>query len=194
MIGTITPLVQGAHGRIRWFSTLVAYTLGSTLAGAVVGTLFGLLGGLLNVPLHLGIVILASYATLLMLGELGLIRLPSFRFYRQTRKEWFYAYGPLAAAFLWGLDLGTGLTTVRVFASFWLLPAAAFLLAEPLSGALIMGSYGLGRALMVATGIVLPKGAETTGFLQALARRETDWHRFHATAMALGAALLLLTL
>lgn len=194
MIGTITPLVQGAAGRSRWTSAIVLYGVGSLVASASLGAILGVLGKVLELPLHVSVIVLATLAIFLALRELGVLDFPAPRFSRQTRKQWFLVGGAERAAFLWGLDLGFGLSTTRVFSSFWLLPVGALLLADPLAGALVMGSYGLGRTLLVATGPLLPRGPETTAFLADLMRSERQWHRLHATAVGLSGVLLVLVL
>lgn len=186
--------MQGANGGRNWSIAVLLYGLGSILASASLGAMLGLAGGLFTILMAVSTAVLAILAAGLALRELGIPRRARPGFARQTRKSWFLVYGRNWAAFLWGLDLGSGLTTIRVFSSFWLLPAGALLVADPVVGSLVYGSYGVGRTLLVASGRFLPRRAATTAFLGNLLRSERRWHVMHATALSVCASLLVLVL
>jgi hypothetical protein len=71
---------------------------------------------------------------------------------RQTERSWRLELGPDLAAVLWGLDLGLGITTIRVTALFWLAALLAMAAGSPIVGALTMLAYGLCQAAGVLVG------------------------------------------
>lgn len=112
--------------------------------------------------------------------------------WRQTSKRWRIRHGPIKAAFLWGADLGLGITTRVNFVSYWLLLAAGFACANPTSGMILMSGYGIGRVIELATGPMIDHATDRVTLGQALVRSEDSWHRLHAcTLCAVGLLLLL---
>lgn len=102
-----------------------------------------------------------------------------------------YRYGPVSSAFLWGVDLGLGLTTRVTFASYWVLLLACFALGDPFGGAVPLGSYGLGRTLLVASGPILTAKSEPAPGAPLL-RSLDRWHRLHAATVAVLAVSVIL--
>jgi hypothetical protein len=172
--------------------SLAAHALGSVLAGALARGVVGWLGGWLPVTDRFawwpGLGLLAS---LLVLRELGWLRFPIPQFPRQTVKTWFPAVSAAHAAFWWGLDLGSGLTTLVTFSGYWLIVAAAVLKGDAAFGALLLGGYGLGRSLPIA---LAPLGTDCRRTLQpeyvgrvvACRPRLRPWHLALLTATTLG--------
>lgn len=192
MISAITPLVQVASRRRQWWSAFVAYGAGSITASALIGGLLGLLGQLAGGPWFWGRVVLLIVALGLGLGEMGILPQLRPRLRRQTCKHWRMRYGPSPAALLWGIDIGLGLTTRVTFASYWILVVAGLLLANPAHGALLLGGYGLGRTVLVATGPLLIRSYSVTSIGMLLLRTERAWHRLHGWALFTVVGLLLL--
>lgn len=75
---------------------------------------------------------------------------------RQTNPVWPRTFGWTAAAFLWGLDLGSGLTTQSTYTSYWLLPTLVVAAADPIIGAWSYLAFAAARALPILLGPVLP--------------------------------------
>ncbi|MGH2410842.1 MAG: hypothetical protein ACRDGS_10815 [Chloroflexota bacterium] len=69
--------------------------------------------------------------------------------HRQTPAWFRSAFGPQWSAFAWGADLGLGWTTYVTFSGYYGLVLWALLLSSPVHGSMIVGAYGLGRALPV---------------------------------------------
>jgi len=83
------------------------------------------------------------------LWDVGVLRWRPPTLRRQTPKWVLCYYGPAWGGFVWGLDLGQGWTTRVEFAGYYGLAAWAVLTASPCYGALVVGAFGLGRALPV---------------------------------------------
>lgn len=194
MIGSITPLVQEAFGTQRWSRALLAYAMGSIAGSTLVGGTLGLVGHLAGGPWPWGGHALLIMALILGLKELGLYKLPTGPMWRrQTPKRWQFRNGAAKTAFMWGLDLGLGVTTRVNYASYWLLVAACLLLAQPLGAAALLGGYGLGRTILVATGPLLVHGrASVINLNVPFLHRQSAWHSFHGWVLLATTALLLL--
>jgi hypothetical protein len=153
----IKPLVQEANHPVKWLSVLGVYTLGSASSSILLGSLLGALGSLfiqnslswrlLFVPAVLGL--------LMALSDFSVGGLKTCTLRRQTDRRWWDLLGPVGAVFLWGFDLGLGLTTVRVASLYWVVAFVVIVVASPLMGALILGFYGLAIALNLVLGLLL---------------------------------------
>jgi sulfite exporter TauE/SafE len=150
MLGSITPL--GGRGRgSRWWVTVTAYVLGSTLAGIAVGSGLGFLGSSLAsrtpVTTRLVVVALAVIAGLLVdAGSFGL-RLPTVR--RQVDEGWRAGYRGWVWGFGYGIQLGAGAVTVVTTSTVYVTWLAAGLSGSAVAGALIGTTFGLARAIPV---------------------------------------------
>ena len=152
MISVIMPLVQRQRP-FFWLARGLVYIAASTASAAVVGALVALLGlglrAILPLPVLLGAAILLAVAY--GLHETGLWRLPQPERAWQVPNEWIRRWPILGAAFF-GLTIGAGVFTYIPFTSFYLLLAWEGLTANPATGALLGGAYGLARGLPVLTG------------------------------------------
>jgi sulfite exporter TauE/SafE len=150
MLGSITPL--GGRGRgSRWWVTVTAYVLGSTLAGIAVGSGLGFLGSSLAsrtpVTTRLVVVALAVIAGLLVdAGSFGL-RLPTVR--RQVDEGWRAGYRGWVWGFGYGIQLGAGAVTVVTTSTVYVTWLAVGLSGSAVAGALIGTTFGLARAIPV---------------------------------------------
>jgi hypothetical protein len=119
-----------------------AYIAASTVTAALIGASLGWLGQITNLQ---GAALLATVPLALFgLIELSLIRLrfiPSIRW--QVPAAW--VRGRRAAPVIWGVLLGTGLSTWMPFPSYLGLLIFATFAPVP-AGAVLMATYGLGRA------------------------------------------------
>lgn len=178
-MGALTPLVQGTRSRSTYASTLVVHTVASVWSGALVGSILGWLGSRVvshqvswQFWLGLGLVSL-----LLVAREFGALRVPIPQVRRQTGKTWYFRFGPIGAAWWWGIDLGSGLTSLITFSAYWLLLLVVFFSRSPQYGGIVLGMFGIGRA---ATTWITPYlfGAESDLRL-ALADLLQQRHRIH---------------
>lgn len=191
MIGSISPLVKEAHGKKIWTLAVGAYAIGSVLASGAVGGLASLLGTLVGVAWPGDSKLLAGVAALATVIELTGNRIPGPLPKRQTKRRWRYRYGPNLSAFFWGIDLGLGVTTRVTFASYWVLLFACVALADPVAGIVLLGSYGLGRAILVASGPFVVAKHESA-FGMPLLRNGDEWHQLHTAVAATLAVLVIL--
>lgn len=123
--------------------------------------------------------ILGVLSLLLAIREFGWARFPIPQWKRQTEKTWSHRMHPIVAAWWWGIDLGSGLTTLVTFSGYWLLVIVALLQGEPGYGALVLGMYGLGRGLAVWLPPHLLKGMPLQAGLRALLMNRSFLHRWH---------------
>ncbi len=156
MLASITPL--GERGRQgHWGVTVAAFMLGAGAGGALTGALGGWVGALLLGGSHAGSVfgaqlghsprlaILAAVALLALVIDLGAPRVPGPR--RQVDERWLDEFRGWVYGLGYGLQLGLGVSTVVTSAATYVALVAAVLIADPLPGAIVMGSYGAIRGL-----------------------------------------------
>lgn len=200
MIGSITPLIRGASvGRRQWGGAILAYATGSLLTSTIAGALLGAVGRLAGGPWYWNRPALIALSFMLALVEAtprpNRLAMSLALTWRQTSKLWRMRHGPIKAAFLWGADLGSGITTRVNFTSYWLLLIACFALAHPMTGMFLMGGYGIGRVIELSTGPFVDRiadGASDVAPGQALIRGEGSWHYVHAGILcAAGLALMI---
>lgn len=186
------PLGQGTRWRPHYFWAQLAHVAGSLSSAIVVGAGAGFVGSFVAeaLPAQVAWLCLAGLSTLLALRELGWIRFPIPQWRRQTEKMWGFRFGPLGAAWWWGIDLGSGLTTHVTFSSYWLLVLAILFNGSAVYGGLVLGLYGLGRALPVS---VVPRLLEATDPLWVTLNDLWQqyphlhrWHRYGLAGLALG--------
>ena len=113
MLGSITPLGERGRGS-RWWLTVTAYLVGSTLGGVAFGGGLGLIASSFAsrtpVAARLAVLAVAVPAGLLVdLGAFGL-RLPTVR--RQVDEGWRAGYRGWVWGLGFGLQLGAGVVTV----------------------------------------------------------------------------------
>lgn len=190
MVETIGPMVDeaGRGGpRVR-----AAHVAGGVLGGALVGGAVGGIGVLLGADgpgggaawVVLGLAAAALVYDLVTHGRrLGLSR--------QTPMGWRHTMPPGRASFLYGLDLGTGLSTRIYFASYLVVLAAAAVSGDVVAGAAIGGGFGLVRALVA---VLVGRGAfERPTLIDDLAERRSFVETANAVALVqFGVALTLI--
>lgn len=138
--------------------SLGLHILGSSLGGGFTGLVLGLLGSLFRalVPLSSDFLV-AAFLIVLSYGvvvDLGIPHVPRMDSGRQTTGNWLCSIGKKGALFGWGIDLGNSFTTRLPYHVVAALPAYCFLLAGPLSGAAVLGLYGLARSLIVTAAVL----------------------------------------
>jgi hypothetical protein len=100
--------------------------------------------------------VIGALGLVLAARDVGALHFPVPQLGRQTNSMWRHRYGPTWAAWFWGLDLGSGLTTLVNYAAYWLLPVAVVLRGDVWYGAALLGLFGSGRAVAtVASSLAL---------------------------------------
>lgn len=95
--------------------------------------------------------VLGLLALGLVLREVGTLRFPITIVRRQTSKSWLDRFGSNVGAFFWGIDLGSGASTIVVFSGYWLVLTAVALNGSIEYGVVVFGLYTLGRLTAVLT-------------------------------------------
>ena len=141
MLASITPL--GERGRNgHWTITVTAFAIGALGAAALLGALLGAAGSLLVGGLSIGVRLAALAGALLIAVALdaGADRIPGPR--RQVDERWLHRYRGWVYGLGYGAQLGAGVATVVTSAATYVAILAAFVCADPLRGALVLGGYG----------------------------------------------------
>src|SRR5687767_9070368 len=137
MLGSITPL--GERGRnSRWWLTMVAFVIGSTLAGALLGGALGSLGAVAGLEGAAAAPWLLAAALIAGVGfdvGVGGLRVPTVS--RQVDDAWLYRYRGWVTGIGFGFQLGLGVVTVVTTAFTYVTFLAAFLAGSLAAGALI---------------------------------------------------------
>ncbi len=116
-------------------------------------------------------------------------RLPSLT--RQTPAPLKASFGPLWGAFAWGVDLGQGWTTRILFPGYYGLLLWIALSADPFQGMLVLGAYGLGRALPVLLAGLLVQRHDLITLSAVYGTRLPLLQCLNATALAVTAGYIL---
>jgi hypothetical protein len=159
MIMTIGSLVQETFNRSRWLLATGIYTLACLATSSLLGALLSSVGFLLHqasagaslaTPVFAGgSVLVGMLAIAYAFGDAGLIRLPRPSVIRAVPVTWWRWWSPYWAALAYGAALGLGVTTYIEFGAFYILCLWCVLKGELAYGAVLMGTYGLARALVL---------------------------------------------
>jgi hypothetical protein len=159
MIGTIGSLVQETTHRFRWLLATSLYTLACLATAGLLGFLLGTLGhairsammeaGLVAPVPHAGMWLVGALGLAYAASDLGLVALPRPILLPAVPLWWWRRYQPYGAAVAYGAALGLGVTTRVWFGSFYVLCAWCMLRGDPLYAALLMGTFGALRALVM---------------------------------------------
>jgi cytochrome c biogenesis protein CcdA len=123
---------------------VTAYGAGAVAASAVLGLVVGWLGRGLGEPTGGHLAAVAVLALACGAADLGVFHLRTPTVRRQTERLWWFRLRKPVAAFVWGLDLGVVVTSIRVSSLAWVALAVAFLSGSAWRGALVMALYGIG--------------------------------------------------
>ena len=159
MIGTIGSLVEEASDRRRWPLTAGLYIAACVSTAVLLGAALGAIGhvahGLISggaggtwLP-PAGAWLVGTLAIAYAAADLGLVRLPRPTLMHAVPVTWWRLWRPYGAALAYGAALGLGLTTRIHFGAFYILCILAVLGVEPGRGALLLGTYGAARALVL---------------------------------------------
>lgn len=159
MIGTIGSLVEEASDRRRWPLAAGLYIVACLGTAALVGAALGASGHLargLACPVtdctwfpSPGAWLVAALAMAYAAADLGLVRLPRLTLAQAVPVTWWQRWPPSVAAVAYGGALGLGLTTRIHFGAFYVLCALSVLHGNPGWGALLFGTFGAARALVL---------------------------------------------
>jgi len=159
MIGTIGSLVQETSNRWRWLLSASLYTIACIGTAVLLGTILGILGHLLDslaygAPLHItlphaGAWLIGLLALTYAVSDVGLLRLPRPTLRQAVPITWWRRWRPYGAALAYGAALGLGMMTRIPFGAFYVLCTWCVLKGDPIYGALLMGTYGAARALVI---------------------------------------------
>ncbi len=152
MVSMTRPLVQGHASPTKVIESAAAFFAGAILSAGLVGTILTGIAIALHplVTARVGWSVLAATAMVLALADVGIGRLwtPSLR--RQTNPLWWRTLGPPGVWFAWGLDLGSGFSTIRVTSLVWIVYVAILLILPPPWGIATMGLYAIGLSTAIA--------------------------------------------
>jgi hypothetical protein len=159
MIGTIGSLVQETSQRWRWLLSASLYTLACLGTAMLLGATLGVLGHLLrgwvhgtaiftSLP-HAGAWLIGLLAIAYALSDVGWLPLPRPTLGQAVPITWWRWWEPYGAALAYGAALGLGVMTRIPFGAFYVLCTWCILKGDPTYGALLMGTYGALRALVL---------------------------------------------
>ena len=159
MIGTIGSLVEEASDRRRWPLAAGLYTAACLATAALLGAALGAVGYLVRGPVcggagspglpSAGAWVVGVLAVAYAASDVGLVRLPRPTLMHAVPVTWWRRWRPYGAALAYGGALGLGLTTRIHFGAFYVLCAVSVLTGEAGYGALLMGTYGAARGLVL---------------------------------------------
>lgn len=154
MLGSMTPLGERSRNQ-TWWVTWAFYVLGATSAGAAIGAALAALGHLVlasfGVSNGMRAIVLAAVVVAGLLVDFGAfgLRLPTI--HRQVRQDWLYAFRGWVYGLGFGAQLGVGAVTIVNTSAIYATLAAAFLTGDLLWGAVVVGTFGLLRALPIVS-------------------------------------------
>jgi len=154
MVGTVSAARQ--DGRRAFALTAAAFALGLALGASVVFGGLGLLGGWAHTRVLVVVAVVVAVAAIAS-DAIGLRVRPQIRF--QVPERWRRTMPLPRALFLYGLLLGTGLTTYVPAAAAWALPALSLALGDVTGSLAIALGFAAGRALPVF--VLAVRGEET---------------------------------
>ncbi len=159
MIGTIGSLVQETSSRLRWLLATSLYTLACLTTSALLGLGLGALGRVLRAAMtaagwvapfpHLSLWMVGALGLAYAASDLGLFALPRPILLAAVPLRWWRRWEPYGAALAYGAALGLGVMTRVWFGALYVLCAWCALVGDPLRAALVMGTYGAARALVM---------------------------------------------
>ena len=153
MVGTIIHAVSVDHSNGKSSLVLWIHVLSYVAGASLTGGMFGLVGfGIHSMFPQLSrssnqLLILGIACLIYSFRELELLRLPSRKFFRQVPSKYRLTMSPKCLAFVYGLELGAGITTYVPTNTFYVVVLWALLVGSPQLGALGMAAYGIGRGV-----------------------------------------------
>lgn len=153
MLGVSVPLVQEARDGRRGVKIAAAFAAGAVLSAALTGAV--VLATATTLPpanaSSSALVVVAGVLTLAALSDLRLARLRTLTVRRQTSPLLLRRFGEATTFFVWGLDLGTGWSTIRQTSLFWGLTVFGLFALSGFATIAVFGLYGATLAVTLAT-------------------------------------------
>jgi hypothetical protein len=159
MIRTIGSLVQETSNRVRWLVSTSLYVMACTVTSCLAGALLGSVGlAFYHIPCVFSscslfpaveYVLVGGLAIAYAFSDAGLIDLPRPYLMKAVPLVWWRRWRPYGASLAYGAALGLGLTTRIQFGAFYVLCVWCILKGNILYGAVLMGVYGIIRALVL---------------------------------------------
>lgn len=183
MLSSIHPLGEAGRGQ-RWWLTVGAHIVASSVGGAVVTLALGLAGWAaawagLGTTVRLALVAVVA-AVAVGVDSRGWPRW-LWRPHRQVNEDWMTTYRGWVYGGGFGLQLGMGITTIVTAATLYVLGAVAFALAAPGPAALVGLVFGAARGATVLSGRGIDAPETLVAFHRRLQQR-ARWGRAAAVA------------
>src|SRR5438105_14788929 len=147
MLASINPLGERSRNQ-RYWMTVVAYIIGSTVAGAFLGGTLGFVGAPVALPnIALAVVALLAIAGIMFDARAFGTRVPGPR--RQVDENWLATYRGWVYGAGFGAQLGFAFVTIVSASATWVAFACALLSGSAPGGLAIGATFGLARALPI---------------------------------------------
>lgn len=152
MLSSIHPLGERTRNN-RWGLTVAYYLAGGLMGGLVLGAVAGGIGWLGLAwwdPTPTGrAMAIATILAIALVWDLSGFTIPTI--HRQVNEDWLSMYRSWVYGGGFGIQLGLGVVTIVTTTAVYAMIALAILSAQPLSGAVIGGAFGLVRGLPILT-------------------------------------------
>ena len=188
MLSSIHPLGERARNN-RWAVTVAAMGAGSAAAGAFAGGALGGLGGLAPQGTWRWMLAAAGMAAAGVADALG-VRPPGPR--RQVNEDWIGAYRGWVYGAAFGAQLGAGVATFVVTWGVWATALVAMLTGDPLAGASVGATFGVGRVAAPLAAGWIDRPSRLTAFSRRMASLATPVARTVAAGFVVCAAAIVL--
>lgn len=153
-MGTLTPLRRSPSPPNLWLRAVSAYSISGSVTSALVGLLLGQVGALVQFSRSMPFALLAICGVLIV-RELGWLRVPLPQVDRQTHKGWAISFGVVTASGMWGAHIGLGFATVIQHGGLFAIAALAAA-QGPMYGVAVLMFFWLGRVLPLWLAALLP--------------------------------------
>lgn len=156
-IGTLSPLRRSPSPSNLWLRAVSAYSIGGFVTSALVGLLLGAAGAVVQFSRLMPFLVLAI-CCILIVRELGWLRVPLPQVNRQTHKGWAMSFGVVTASGMWGAHIGLGFATVIQHGGLFAIAALAAVHGS-MYGVAVLMFFWLGRVLPLWSTALLPKSS-----------------------------------
>lgn len=163
MLSSIHPLGERTRNN-KWAVTVGAFALGAIIAGGAVGASLGGLGALILESWSTTALLVGTAVAALAAGSLDVAGVPVVGPKRQVNEHWIGAYRGWVYGGAFGFELGIGLMTFVVSWTVYGLFVIEFLTANPLAGAAVGATFGLGRSLALFFAGRIDRASRLTAF------------------------------
>lgn len=177
--------MQRRRTRSTYIAAVSAQLAGSLVSSAAAGALIGLIGTTMPVDRTRIWPVAAVLAGALFLREVEIFDFPIPQLARQTQGSWYRDFGPIRAAWLWGLDLGSGMSTFVVFSGYWVVVLGALFSSSPLEAAGILCAYGVGRSAAVVIPAISGRRRSLVDTFSSLLGERRQIRNLHAAGLVI---------